>query len=117
MKHRLRKAPENDPFLTACAPRLLSTFELVSQAILPGDQLKGREMMRKFILAIALGSFAAGAAYAQPTFEDVDVNTDGAVSFAEAANAGMPWTEDQFKTADRNADGVLDADEFAAAIQ
>ncbi|MEM9276991.1 MAG: EF-hand domain-containing protein [Pseudomonadota bacterium] len=73
--------------------------------------------MKKLILALTVSSFAVGAAYAQASFETIDADADGSVTLAEANNAGLPWTEDQFKLADRDGNGALNADEFAAAVQ
>lgn len=72
--------------------------------------------MKKFVLALALGTFATSAALAETSFQTVDADADGGVTYAEAVNAGMPWSEDQFKSADQNADGVLDETEFKAAL-
>ncbi|MEM9331160.1 MAG: calmodulin [Pseudomonadota bacterium] len=73
--------------------------------------------MKKLILAITVSFFAIGSAFAQASFESIDVDGNGGVTFAEASDAGLPWTEDQFKLADRDGDGALNAEEFAAAIQ
>lgn len=73
--------------------------------------------MRNLVFAIAFGSIAATSAYAQASFQTVDADADGSVTYAEAVNAGMPWSEEQFKLADQNADGGLDEAEFTAAIQ
>lgn len=73
--------------------------------------------MKKLILALSLSTFAVSAALAQASFEAIDENADGAVTLVEANKAGLPWTEDQFNLADKNGDGALDVDEFAAAVQ
>lgn len=72
--------------------------------------------MRKLILTIAFGSFAVSSALAETSFQTVDTDANGGISYVEAVNAGMPWSEDQFKSADQNADGVLDETEFKAAL-
>lgn len=68
--------------------------------------------MSKKILAVLALAALSGTAFAM-TFEEVDANQDGVISAEEGAAAG--WTEDQIKGADLNADGALDADEFKAA--
>ncbi len=73
--------------------------------------------MKKLILALSLSTFAASAAFAQATFEEIDQDASGSVTLEEANTAGIPWTEEQFTLADKNGDGALDADEFAAAVQ
>jgi len=72
--------------------------------------------MKKLVLAFAFGSFAVSSALAETSFQTVDTDADGGVTYAEAVNAGMPWSEDQFMNADQNADGVLDETEFKAAL-
>ena len=47
----------------------------------------------------------------KPTFLDADTNRDGYVSRNEAQQAGVS----DYSYADKNADGLLDADEFDAA--
>jgi Ca2+-binding EF-hand superfamily protein len=71
--------------------------------------------MKKLIAALAITAFTASASYAQVSFETVDADGNGGVTMEEASAAGLPWTEDQFKAADTNQDGALDAAEFAAA--
>lgn len=72
--------------------------------------------MKKLVLAIALGTFSLSSALAETSFQDVDTDGDGGVSFVEAVNAGLPWSEDEFKAADKDASGVLDEQEFKDAI-
>ena len=72
--------------------------------------------MKKIILSFALTTFATTATLAETSFQNVDTDSDGGVSYTEAVNAGMPWSEEQFKNADQNADGVLDEAEFKAAL-
>ena len=72
--------------------------------------------MKKLIAALAITAFTAGTSFAQASFETVDADSNGGVTMEEASAAGLPWTEDQFKAADTNQDGALDAAEFAAAI-
>ena len=72
--------------------------------------------MKKFILSLALLGFAAAPTMAQEAdFMKVDANADGLVSMEEASAAGWTWTEDQFKGADTDGDGSLNATEFATA--
>ncbi len=72
--------------------------------------------MKKLVLALATIGFAAAPAFAQEAdFAKVDANADGKVMMEEATAAGWTWTEEQFKAADTDADGGLNADEFKAA--
>jgi Ca2+-binding EF-hand superfamily protein len=82
-------------------------------------------MKKTLIGALALGMLSTaaladdgdkmkdGAAQATVTFESLDADKDGRVSLTEAA-ADKATTE-RFSSADKNADGYLDAEEFAAA--
>ncbi|MGB7285531.1 MAG: hypothetical protein WBC71_01230 [Salaquimonas sp.] len=72
--------------------------------------------MKKTILALGVLGFAAFPALAQEAdFMKVDANADGVVTMEEASAAGWGWTEDQFKGADADGDGTLNAEEFATA--
>ena len=73
--------------------------------------------MRKIILALSIIGIAASSALAQTSFEIIDVDQSGGITLAEATAAGLPWTQEQFNSADTDADGTLNADEFAAATQ
>ena len=73
--------------------------------------------MKKLILALAFSGFATAASFAQASFQSIDVDQSGGVTLAEAGAAGLLWTKEQFDAADKNADGALDIDEFAAAAQ
>ncbi len=73
--------------------------------------------MKKLILALAITGFTAGSSLAQASFESIDADQSGGVTLAEAGAAGLTWTEEQFAAADTDADGSLNADEFAAATQ
>ncbi|MCU9846945.1 EF-hand domain-containing protein [Defluviimonas sp. WL0024] len=69
--------------------------------------------MKKFVLALgAIAAFAA-AANAQTTVTDTDGS--GAYSIEELTAAYPDLTAEVFATIDVNADGVVDADELAAA--
>lgn len=72
--------------------------------------------MKNILLALTFGTLASTAAFAETSFQTVDADANGSISYAEAVNAGMPWSEDQFKAADQNADGGLDEKEFTAAL-
>jgi hypothetical protein len=61
-------------------------------------------------LAAILG---AGAALAQ--VETIDTDGDGMVSYTELLLVMPDMTEDDFTALDVNEDGMLDAEEFAAA--
>lgn len=72
--------------------------------------------MKKVIIALGLAGFASAAfAAGEMDFAKVDADANGMVTMEEATAAGWEWTEDQFKAADTDADGALNADEFAAA--
>jgi Ca2+-binding EF-hand superfamily protein len=84
-------------------------------------------MMNKLLLAFAMAAIT-GAAVADETatkmaptpaavaertsFEKLDVNKDGSLSKTEAA--ADAWMKDKFDAADKNADGTIDASEYAA---
>ncbi|MBK5933101.1 EF hand domain-containing protein [Rhodovulum imhoffii] len=69
--------------------------------------------MKKFVPALAAVVLAAGAAVAQ--VEDVD--GDGVYSLDEILAVYPDLTEETFAEIDTNADGVVDADEMAAAVE
>ena len=73
--------------------------------------------MRKIILALSIIGIAASSALAQTSFEIIDVDQSGGITLAEATAAGLPWTQEQFNSADTDSDGTLNVDEFAAATQ
>lgn len=66
-------------------------------------------------VAFGLLLAATPALFAQDAGPDVD--GDGMVSMEEFAAAYPDLTEDTFVLADTNADGMLDADEIAAAAE
>jgi hypothetical protein len=72
------------------------------------------------LLASANAAFACGAkssasasttTHDKPTFTTSDTNRDGYISRTEAQQAGVT----DYSFADKNADGLLDANEFATA--
>ena len=73
-------------------------------------------MSKRLTAALLLGAFTAStAALAQGmSFEAVDSNQDGFVSFEEITTAVPDLSEDVFKAADANQDNLLDPAEFAA---
>jgi hypothetical protein len=72
-------------------------------------------MSKRLTAAVLIGAFtASSAAFAQGiSFEAVDLDQDGYVSYEEIAAAVPTLTEDAFNAADQNQDSLLDADEFA----
>ncbi|MGB7268876.1 MAG: EF-hand domain-containing protein [Albidovulum sp.] len=72
--------------------------------------------MKTLALAFAaITSFAAVAAQAQTAVSDTDGN--GTYSMEEVQAAYPALTAEAFTAIDVNADGTLDADELAAAIE
>ena len=73
--------------------------------------------MKTLLAALVTVAFSAGAALAQaPDFAAVDADANSMVSMEEASAAGLTWTEDEFKAADKDGDGSLSAEEFTAAV-
>jgi EF hand domain-containing protein len=72
-------------------------------------------MSKRLTAAILLGAFtASSAALAQGmSFQAVDSNQDGFVSFEEITAAVPTMSEDLFQAADVNQDNLLDPEEFA----
>ena len=62
------------------------------------------------VSATVLGTLAIAA-----TFEEMDADTDGLITFEEVTAMYPDVTEDAFTIADTNTDGMLDAEELAAA--
>ena len=72
--------------------------------------------MKKLVAALALVTFVAAPAFAaEMDMAKVDADANTMVSMEEAKTAGWEWTEEQFKAADTDADGSLNAAEFKAA--
>lgn len=67
-------------------------------------------MTKKILVALSLAALAGAPAFAA-TFDEVDADKDGVISAEEAAAAGIDLT-----TADANQDGSLDQAEFDAAM-
>jgi hypothetical protein len=66
------------------------------------------------LLATSLAAIlGAGAALGQA--ETIDTDGDGMVSYTELLLVMPDMTEDDFTALDANEDGMLDAEEFAAA--
>lgn len=66
-------------------------------------------------LTLALGGlFAASMAFAV-TLEELDGNADGLVTFDEMIAVSPDVSEDVFRLADVNEDGMIDAEEFVLA--
>ncbi|WP_298817467.1 hypothetical protein [uncultured Roseibium sp.] len=72
-------------------------------------------MSKRLTAAILVGAFTvSSAALAQGmSFEAVDSNQDGFVTFEEITAANPAMSEDLFKAADADQDSMLDPDEFA----
>lgn len=72
--------------------------------------------MRK-ISALVSGGLLAAAMATATSLEEMDANGDGMVTFDELL-AVLPYiTEDRFRLADTNGDGILDAEELDNARQ
>ena len=69
-------------------------------------------MTRKLIAAVLILAGTA-AAFAMT---EMDTDGDGALSIEEFLGAYPALTAVEFEAADANADGVIDADEHAAAV-
>jgi hypothetical protein len=75
----------------------------------------GHIMSKRLTAALLIGAFtASSAALAQGmSFQAVDSDQDGFVSFEEITAAVPTMSEDLFNAADANQDSVLDPEEFA----
>jgi Ca2+-binding EF-hand superfamily protein len=69
--------------------------------------------MNKFLAVLAVSLLTATSAQAAE-FADIDTDGDGLISVEEATAAMPDVTEDAFAAADKDADGNLNADEYAA---
>ena len=72
-------------------------------------------MTRAFVATTAAIIFAAAPAIA--IVAEIDTDGDGVYSLAEVQTAMPDMTFDSFNALDTNADGILDAEEVAAAIE
>ncbi|HUS55178.1 MAG TPA: EF-hand domain-containing protein [Thermohalobaculum sp.] len=73
-------------------------------------------MMRKLCLVLATSAIGVtGAAYAA-SFADIDSNADGTINAEEFAAAYPEVAEDAWTTADANGDGMLSEEEHIAAV-
>ncbi len=68
----------------------------------------------KIIVPAILASAFATAALAAGSFTEVDVNADGMVTPDEMIAANPEMTEEEFRAADANGDGVLSQEEYEA---
>jgi len=73
-------------------------------------------MSKRLTAALLVGAFtASSAALAQGmSFDAVDANQDGFITFEEISAAVPTVSEDVFNAADLNQDSLLDPDEFSA---
>ncbi|WP_299819269.1 hypothetical protein [uncultured Roseibium sp.] len=73
-------------------------------------------MSKRLTAALLVGAFTVStAALAQGmSFDAVDSNQDGFVTFEEISAAVPSLSEDDFNAADMNQDSLLDPDEFEA---
>ena len=72
-------------------------------------------MTRKIILASTAATFLAAPAFAQDA--SIDLDADGMYSYPELLNVLPEMSEDDYVVMDVNGDGLLDADEIAAATE
>ena len=72
-------------------------------------------MTRAFVATTTVLTLLAAPAFAIVT--EIDTDGDGAYSLAEVQTAMPDMTFDAFNALDTNADGLLDAEEVAAAIE
>ncbi|MEM5583329.1 MULTISPECIES: hypothetical protein [unclassified Roseibium] len=75
-------------------------------------------MSKRLTVALLIGAFtASSAALAQGmSFQAVDSDQDGYVSFEEISAAVPTMSEDLFQAADSNQDSLLDPEEFATVL-
>lgn len=70
--------------------------------------------MRPALISLTALAFTATAALAF-TVDEIDADGDGALSLAEIQSVHPEVTEDTFVQADTDADGMISAEELAAA--
>ncbi|WP_296424058.1 hypothetical protein [Yoonia sp.] len=71
--------------------------------------------MTQLLTPLAVLTVLAFPAFAQD--DAIDINGDGMYSFPELQAVIPEMTEDEFTSMDTSGDGLLDADEIAAATQ
>lgn len=98
-------APAGAVAISSCA----TTQNLQTNMETTMKSLKAAPTALGFVFAAATALIAQDAA--------VDADGDGMVTMEEFALAYPDLTEESFTTADLNADGMLDADELAAAAE
>ncbi len=70
--------------------------------------------MRK-TLTLTIGGLIAATMASAATLEEADGNADGMVTFDELLAVSPDVSEETFRLVDVNEDGMIDAEEFAAA--
>ncbi|MEM9710165.1 MAG: hypothetical protein AAF871_15410 [Pseudomonadota bacterium] len=70
--------------------------------------------MRKILIFVVGATFVASSAGAA-SLTETDANADGLITFDEVLAVMPDVTEESFRLADANEDGMIDAEEFAAA--
>ncbi len=73
-------------------------------------------MKMRSVVIMAASAFFANAALAAEDFPTVDANSDGEVTWAEAAARAPQMTDEDFKEADSNGNGSLSPGEYIAAM-
>ncbi|TYC54005.1 EF-hand domain-containing protein [Rhodobacterales bacterium] len=73
-------------------------------------------MSKRLTAAVLIGAVtASSAAFAQGmSFEAIDTDQDGYVSYEEVATVNPAVTADVFNAADANQDSLLDPEEYSA---
>lgn len=73
--------------------------------------------MKKLVFALGVAGFAAMPALAaEMEFAQVDTDNSDLVSTEELEAASLELSEEEFAAADADADGYLNAEEFAVAV-
>lgn len=67
------------------------------------------------LISLGVAAFVAGSAFAQDAA--IDVDGDGMYSFPELLSVMPDITDAEFTTMDVSGDGLLDAEEIAAATE
>lgn len=66
-------------------------------------------------LTLSIGGILAATMVHAATLEELDANADGMVTFDEVVAVSPEVSEEVFRLADTNEDGMIDAEEFAMA--